>query len=79
MRAMQTSWESTTILTSSWATPSHLGDWISKSNEHHEVVEGEGEVFFLESMSHSRELESSLKNKNQSLDLMEREGEELKI
>jgi hypothetical protein len=36
-------------------------------------------VFLLESMSHSRELESSLKNKNQSLDLMEREGEELKI
>jgi hypothetical protein len=40
---------------------------------------GEGEVFLLELMTHSRELESSLKNKNQSLDLREREGEELKI
>jgi hypothetical protein len=50
-----------------------------KSNEHHEVVEGEGEVLLLESMAHSREIESSLKNKNQSLDLREREGEELKI
>jgi hypothetical protein len=50
-----------------------------QSNEHHEVVVGEGEVFLLESMTHSRELESSLKNKNQSLDLREREEEELKI
>jgi hypothetical protein len=30
-------------------------------------------------MAHSKELKSSLKNKNQSLDLKEREGEELKI
>jgi hypothetical protein len=36
-------------------------------------------VLLLESMAHSRELESSLKNKNQNLDLREREGDELKI
>jgi hypothetical protein len=30
-------------------------------------------------MAQSRKLESFLKNKNQSLDLREREGEELKI
>jgi hypothetical protein len=52
---------------------------MPKSNEHHEVVEGEGEVLLLKSMAHSKELKSSLKNKNQSLDLREREGDELKI
>jgi hypothetical protein len=36
-------------------------------------------VLLLKSMTYSRELESSLKNKNQSLNLREREGEELKI
>jgi hypothetical protein len=36
-------------------------------------------VLLLESMAQSRKLESFLKNKNQSLDLREREGEELKI
>jgi hypothetical protein len=46
-----------------------------KSNKHNEVVEGEGEVLLLESMTHSRELESSLRDKNQSLDLREREKE----
>jgi hypothetical protein len=44
-----------------------------KSNKHNEVIEGEGEVLLLESMAHSRELESSLRDKNQSLDLRERE------
>jgi hypothetical protein len=43
------------------------------SNKHNEVVEGEGEVLLLESVAHSRELKSSLKNKNQDLDLRERE------
>jgi hypothetical protein len=46
-----------------------------KSNKHNEVIEGEGEVLLLESMAHSRELESSLRDKNQSLDLREREKE----
>jgi hypothetical protein len=36
-------------------------------------------VLLLKSVEHSRELESSLKNKNQCLDLREREEEELKI
>jgi hypothetical protein len=36
-------------------------------------------VILVESMAHSRELESSLKNKNESLDLRAGEGEELKI
>jgi hypothetical protein len=36
-------------------------------------------VFLLKSMAHSNELESSLKNKNQSLHPREREGVELKI
>jgi hypothetical protein len=67
-RAIQTFWDSTTILGSSWVTPSHLGN-----NKHNEVVEGEGEVLLLESVAHSRELKSSLKNKNQDLDLRERE------
>jgi hypothetical protein len=47
-RAIQTSWDFTTILESSWATPSLLGDWIPKSNKHNDVVEGEGEVLLLE-------------------------------
>jgi hypothetical protein len=55
------------------ATPNRLGDWISKSNKHNEVTEGEGEVILLESMAHSRELKFSFKNKNQDLDLRERE------
>jgi hypothetical protein len=32
-----------------------------------------GEVLLLESVAHSRELKSSLKNKNQDLDLRERQ------
>jgi hypothetical protein len=72
-RVIQTFWDSTTILGSSWVTPSHLGDWTPMSNKHNEVVEGEGEVLLLESVAHSRELKSSLKNKNQDLDLRERE------
>jgi hypothetical protein len=32
-----------------------------------------GDVLLLESMAHSRELKSSLKNKNQDLNLMERD------
>jgi hypothetical protein len=47
-RAMQTSRDFTTILGSSRATPSHLGDWIPKSNKRNEVIEGEGEVLLLE-------------------------------
>jgi hypothetical protein len=72
-RVIQTSRDSTTILGSSRATPTHLGDRISKSNKHNEVIEGEGEVLLLELVAHSRELKSSLKNKNQDLDLRERE------
>jgi hypothetical protein len=64
--AIETSQDSTTILGSSWVTPSRLGDWIPKSNKYNEVIGGESEVLLLESMAHSRELESSLKNKNQS-------------
>jgi hypothetical protein len=37
------------------------------------VIEGEGEVLLLESVAQSRELKSFLKNKNQDLDLRERE------
>jgi hypothetical protein len=36
-------------------------------------------VLLLESMAHSKELEFSVKNKKQTLDIREREGEELKI
>jgi hypothetical protein len=64
-RAIQTSQDSITILGSSQATPSHLEDWIARSNKHNEVIEGEGEVLLLESVAHSSKLESSLKNKNQ--------------
>jgi hypothetical protein len=71
-RAIQTFRDSTTIVGSSRATPSYLGDWILKSNNHNEVIEGEGEVLLFESVAHSRELKSSLKNKNQDLDLRER-------
>jgi hypothetical protein len=53
-------------------TPNHQGDGIPKSNEHNEVIEGEGEVLLLESVAHSRKLESSLKNNNQGLGLRER-------
>jgi hypothetical protein len=53
-------------------TPNHQGDGIPKSNEHNEVIEGEGEVILLESVAHSRKLESSLKNNNQGLGLRER-------
>jgi hypothetical protein len=72
-RKIQTSRDSTTILGSSRTTPSHLGDLIPKSNKHNEVVEGVGEVLLLEMVAHSRELKSSLKDKNQDLDLRERE------
>jgi hypothetical protein len=68
-RPIQTSRDSTTILESSRATPSHLGDWIPKSNKCYEVIEGEGELLLLESVAHSRELKSSLKNKDQELNL----------
>jgi hypothetical protein len=72
-RAIQTSRDSTTILGRSRVAPSCLGDWIPKSNKHNEVIEGEGWGALLESMAHSRDLKSSLKNKNQDLDLRERE------
>jgi hypothetical protein len=72
-RTIQTSRDSTTIHMSSQAAPSRLGDWIVKSNKHNEVIEEEGEVFLLESVAHSRELKSSLKNKNQDFNLKERE------
>jgi hypothetical protein len=39
----------------------------------------EGEMLLLDSVSHSRKLESSLKNKNLDLDLRERERKELKF
>jgi hypothetical protein len=71
-RTIQTSRDSTTILGSSRATPSHLGNWIPNSNKHNEVIDGDGEVLLLESVGHSRELKSSLRNKNQDLDLRER-------
>jgi hypothetical protein len=41
-RVLQTSRDSTTILESSRVTPSRLGDWITKSNKHNELIEGEG-------------------------------------
>jgi hypothetical protein len=47
-RAIQTSWDFTTILGSSRATPNRLGDWIPKTNNRNEVVKGEGEVLLLE-------------------------------
>jgi hypothetical protein len=47
-------------------------DWIHKSNKHNKVAEGESDVLLFESMAHSRELKSSLKNKNQGLDRGER-------
>jgi hypothetical protein len=47
-RAIQTSRDFTTILGSSQATPSRLGDWIPKINKHNEVIKGEGEVLLLE-------------------------------
>jgi hypothetical protein len=47
-RAIQTFQDFTTILGSSRETPSHLGDWIAKSNKRNEVIEGEGEVLLLE-------------------------------
>jgi hypothetical protein len=40
--------ELTTLLGSSRATPSHLGDWIPKSNRRNEVIEGDGDVLLLE-------------------------------
>jgi hypothetical protein len=40
---------------------------------------GEGEVLLLDLVAHSREIKSSLKNKNQDLDLRERERGELKL
>jgi hypothetical protein len=49
------------------------------SNKYNEVIEGEGEVLLLESVAHSRELKSSLKDKNQDLDLTERGRGELKL
>jgi hypothetical protein len=48
-RVIQTFWDSTTILGSTWATPSHLEDWIPKSYKHNEVIEGKGEVLLLQS------------------------------
>jgi hypothetical protein len=47
-RAIQTSQDFTTIHRCSWVTPSHLGDWIPKSNKRNEVIEGEVEVLLLE-------------------------------
>jgi hypothetical protein len=38
----------TTLLGSSRATPSHLGEGIPKSNICNEAIEGEGEVLLLE-------------------------------
>jgi hypothetical protein len=72
-REIQTSRDTTTILESSRTTPNHLEDWIPKNNEYNEVVEGE--MLLLESVSHSRNLESSLKNKNQGLNFRKRERE----
>jgi hypothetical protein len=73
-RTIQTSRNSTTILGSSQETPSHLGDWISKSNRCNKIIEGEGEVLLLESVAHSKGAQIfSQKNKDQELDLRRRE------
>jgi hypothetical protein len=79
MKVIQTFWDSTIIIGSSQAIPSCLKDRIPKGNKHTEVIEGDGEVFLLELVAYSRELKSSLKNKNQDLHFRERERGELKL
>jgi hypothetical protein len=79
MRVIQIFWDSTIIFGSSQAIPSYLKDRIPKGNKHSEVIEGDGEVFLLELVAYSRELKSSLKNKNQDLHFRERERGELKL
>jgi hypothetical protein len=40
--AIQTFWDSTAILGSSQVMPSHIGDWILKSNKHNRCRRGRG-------------------------------------
>jgi hypothetical protein len=77
-RVIQTSQDFTKILGSSRATPSHLGDWIPKSNKRNEVVEREGEVLWLEGGT-LKEAWIFSQESRMKIEVLERERKGLKL